>query len=114
MSDSFDNHVRRQFPMRPTHPDFVRLLEVVDEVERLKREGPADARIIYDDVVDSISVAYLAANRMGMNLPDIVNDLPPKVRGELLTAMTNAWVEGVFFGVQFEKRGGHRSDDQST
>ncbi len=113
--DSFPEFVRRQFPLRPTHPDFERLVEVVNEVERLKADKPVDAKKVYDQVVDTVSVSYLAANRMGMNLPDdFPRGLRDHIRREVHEMMTNAWVEGVFFGIKFAELGGHREDPNDT
>jgi len=104
MASDFERQFAEQWPLRPDHPDMQRLLEVVEMVERLKAEG-ADARQVYEAVVDVYTVSYLGANRMGMNIP---SDFPSGLRQKLLELMTNAWVEGVFFGVQYERLGGHR------
>lgn len=103
----FNEHVRRQFPLRPDHPDFERLREVVQMVEDLKA-ARVSAEKSYEGVIDVLSASYMAANRMGMNLPAWIHQLPKEAATEVLDLMTNAWVEGLFFGVEFERRGGHR------
>ncbi|HEY6116786.1 MAG TPA: hypothetical protein VI172_12585 [Candidatus Dormibacteraeota bacterium] len=104
----FNEFIRSQFPLRPDTPDWDRLREVVEIVEDLKARG-VPAKEAYADIVDVVTASYMGANRMGMNLPRWVHDLPQDRAVEILELMTNAWVEGLFFGVQFERRGGHRT-----
>ncbi len=103
----FNEYVRRQFPLRPDHPDWERLRDVVDMVESLKA-ARIPAEKAYAGSVDVVSASYLGANRMGMNLPDWIHQLPKEAAVQVLDLMTNAWVEGLFFGIHFERLGGHR------
>ncbi len=116
MSSSFDEFVRGQFPLRPTHPDFERLREVVDMVEKLKTQTGISTKAVYDAFVDAISAAYMGANRVGVNIPPEVRGPGGRqdVRRTVHDMMTNAWVEGLFFGIQFQLLGGHREDPEDT
>ncbi len=116
MTNSFEEHVRQQWPFRPDTPDFERLREVVDLIEKLKSEGPAsaaDIKKVYDRFIDAISVSYMGANRMGMNLPWDKGFTDEQMK-DIHLLMTDAWVEGVFFGVYFQILGGHRGTDETT
>ncbi len=110
---SYAEHVRRQFPFRPQHPDWDRLTEVVDRVEPLKA-GSAKPEASYAGVVDVYSAAYLAANRSGMTFEQNAAGVPSHLHEKIVDLMANAWVEGLFFGVNFERLGGHRNEDGTT
>lgn len=105
--ESFKQHLVQQFPFRPDHPDFERLLEVVAEVEAWKAANtPADKA--YANFADMPSVVYLASNRSAR---EAQLALPPEPTfPQTVEKMTDAWVEGFFIGVMFERRGGKRPE----
>ncbi len=87
--------------MRPDgEPDWEMLRKVVERVEELKRLHGRDSKKINawyrSQIGDTYSISYLAANRVGLNIPE---DPTP----ELAELMTNGWVEGFLFGVLFER-----------
>jgi hypothetical protein len=92
--------------IRPTHPDFERLTQVVDWVEDQKLVGrsPDD---VYAELMDVVSVAYLAANRCKLDLPRGKMVFAAR---EVLDVAANEWMEGFLFGLLFERKGGHRDE----
>ncbi len=131
MTDPF-REAMSEHPMRPTHPDFERLREVVDIIENLKagthgwsknykleaalremfgvKPDTPNVKTILDRFFDVISAGYLAANRSGINAPA---DLVPAARhADLVELMTNGWMDGFLFGVLFQILGGHRDDPE--
>lgn len=113
----FADFARRQFPFQPQHPDWDRLKEVVAVVEKMKadRLPPEEG---YKQFVDVYSASYLAVNRGGMTLagqqlPDAYKD-PEKLFQFIVEQMSNAWVEGLFFGIYFQLLGGHRNEDGTS
>ena len=63
--------------------------------------------------MDLYSAIYMAANRMGMNLPDLTGSRDEVLR-DFLFKLTDAWVEGMFFGIQFQLLGGHQQTSDDT
>ncbi len=112
----FPEYVRSQFPLRPSHPDWERLVEVVQIVEKIKADG-LSAEAVYNGFVDVYSASYLAINRAGVTLageqPNIPKE-PEKLFKLIVEQMSNAWVEGLFFGIYFERLGGHRNEDDGS
>jgi hypothetical protein len=122
------------FPLRPTTPDFERLREAIDIIERLqagshgwsanyrleqllsemfgvKPTGPNVQEII-DRFVDSVSVGYIGTHRSTRNAPK--NLVPEDRFADLVELMTNTWFDGVFVGILFQSLGGHRDNDEKT
>ena len=121
--------------IRPDTPDMARLIDAVVQMEALKASG-MPATQAYQDIVDVMSVAYLAAQRTGMNLNEVtaalkalnalmemqaalekpMTELPASVRDRILTSIreltSNSWVEGFAYGVIFQREGGHRPNPE--
>ncbi len=117
--------------LRPDTPDMARLLDAVVQMEALKASG-LSAEQAYEDIVDVMSVSYLAAQRIGMNLNEVtaalralnalmviqaakgnpLGSLPKSVADKMMRAIreltSNSWVEGFAYGVIFEREGGHQ------
>jgi hypothetical protein len=117
--------------LRPDTPDMARLLDVVVQMEALRASGMS-AEQAYEDIVDVMSVAYLAAQRTGMNLDEVtaalkalntlmemqaalgkpLTELPTSVGNRILKSVreltSNSWAEGFAYGVTFQREGGHR------
>ncbi len=112
----FPEYVRRQFPFRPDHPDWERMVEVVQIVEKMKADG-LSASDAYKGFVDVYSASYMAINRSSRTLageqPDLPKE-PEKLFQLIVEQMSNAWVEGMFFGIYFERLGGHRDNPESA
>lgn len=104
--EGFAEHVRSQFPLRPDHPDFQRLRQVVDRVEEWKAEGlsPED---LYNELMDLYSVLYVAVNR---STADALAT-EPRARQAEVNTRTNSWAEGFLFGMLFAELGGHRDEN---
>lgn len=101
MSSDFEKFVERQFPFRPDHPDFERLKQVVQTVEKMKADGISPEQA-YEKICDIYSLSYLAINRSGMNIPDN----PSVTRMQAVELMANGWVEGFLYGVLFARQEG--------
>lgn len=110
--------------MRPQTPDMERLIDVVTQMEALKRSG-VSATQAYEDIVDVFTLSYLAVQRAGLNMDKIkallavaIDDGVPskKLAPKLLTAMhdlaANSWAEGFAYGVTFEREGGHQPNPE--
>lgn len=110
---SFEEHVQRQHPFRPSHPDFELLRQVVDIVEGHKVDR-RKAEQVYGQFIDIVSASYVAANRSGMTLQKEGAGIPSHLHERIVELMTNAWMEGLFFGVNFQLLGGHRNEDGTT
>jgi hypothetical protein len=105
MSDR-DQHesMAKDFPNRPTHPDFERLKEVVAWVEDAKMSGASPAEV-YEKMLDLTSVAYMAVNRVGMDTPA---NKAVFSRKEVVIHAADEWTEGFLFGMKFQQLGGHQ------
>ncbi len=108
MSDELEDFMHGQFPFRPSTKDWQRLQSVVAQMETMKAAGVPAAQA-YADIVDVPSVAYLAANRAGMNAPEVKGVDAAWV----VEWMANAWVEGFAYGVLFEREGGHQEESEA-
>jgi len=100
-----------QHPLRPSHPDFVRLTEVIQLIEGLRELRGTESRVvqeIYDGFVDTVSASYMGANRSWMNVKG--KGVPSHLHKTVVEMMTNAWVEGMLVGIYFQQLGGHRPD----
>lgn len=107
MPESFEESMRGQFPLRPHHPDFDRMREVVQQVEEWKAEG-VKPEVAYARLVDVYSMSYLGVNRAGL----IVRDgKRPRDQVERMDELANSWCEGFMFGVLFQQYGGHRGGE---
>lgn len=89
-------------------PDWQRLAAVVAQVEAWKA-ARVPAESVMRDLFDVYAVAYLAANKAGMNIPGRFTE--PGDRRAAAELMANGWLEGFLFGVLFSQAGGHREQD---
>lgn len=104
--EGFAEHVQRQFPLPPDHPDFQRLRLVVDRVEQWTTQGRSP-EAAYGELMDLYSVVYLAVNR------STADALATETRARQAEVNTraNSWTEGFLFGMLFAELGGHREPD---
>ena len=89
-----------QFPDRPTHPDFARLVAagaVVDEEPEGSMSPPEQIGI------DEDSLLYMTHNRLGTALNSPLVQLMPRA-----IQMQGAWIDGFAVGLEYQKRGGSR------
>lgn len=101
MTDSPLNDPR--FPHRPQHPDFWRLSEIVLRHDAVSQDELAMI-LLLGEHLDNESLEYMAlqrglvaAQRLGLNREGAV-------------MIGTAWMTGVLAGIEFQKKGGHRSE----
>jgi hypothetical protein len=85
-----------RFPDRPSHPDFWRLVSVVNQIDGAATEGGKSVEEIYADIADLPSVLYMAEQR-GLRIG--VDRVPAQI----------LWLDAFAAGVRFTQAGGHRS-----
>lgn len=95
MTDDFNQHVDRQFPLRPSGKDWERLLEVVEELERRKQSGLPATQLV-TDICDVYVLAHIARQRVA----DVTEDV------RHINNKADLWAEGFQYGVLFQRFGG--------
>lgn len=92
-----------RFPDRPSHPDFWSLSEIILGMDS-EVEGVGEFERMLTAVIDPDSVTYMAANRMGMAVSEIVlreGTLGPDAVMTLIQAM---WLEGFIAGNRYNAK----------
>lgn len=91
-----------RFPDRPQHPDFWRMAEVV-----LGQDADSAAKTLEEvvgDLVDYESLEYMAAQRAAR-----LRQFAHLSEAGTQAAMAG-WLTGFAAGVEFQRRGGHRTE----
>jgi hypothetical protein len=96
MADFFDDP---DFPDRPQHPDFHRLMGVVAYLDGEATEGGRDSLQVAGEVVDVDSLVYMALQRA--RRAAALTGLPEQV-------LAAVYLDGFVAGARFESEGGHR------
>lgn len=91
MADFFNDP---QFPYRPQHPDFHRLMDVVNDAVGESNEGGCGVDQIASEVIDAGSLAYMALQRAKM---------ASRVTGVPVHVLASVWMDAFYAGVKFEQ-----------
>lgn len=82
----------KRFPDRPQHPDFWKLVEVVNHLDGEAGEGGRSADDIIRDDIDEASLVYMAQQRAMRGR---------MIGGANVVGMTTCWIDGFLAGVRF-------------
>ena len=99
---------------RPDHPDFWRLVEIVQEYDiRMDDATPENKEAVFkaafDGVVDLDSLGYMAMQR-AMRVVGVRSNEEVRKQAGLLAAMATLYFDAFLMGAQFQQRGGHRAE----
>lgn len=97
MADFFDDP---DFPDRPQHRDYWRLVNAVNYFDGEALEGGKDVDEIIGSMIDTASVTYMARQR-ALRLAQATG-LPEGPAAGL-------WIDAFICGVKFQQDGGHQS-----
>ena len=89
-----------RFPDRPQHPDFWRIIEIVNYLDGEAVEGNKTYEEIVSAIADTNSVDYAGIQR-GMLSTRMTSDDP-------YVQNAGSWIDGFIIGVLFQQRGGHQ------
>jgi hypothetical protein len=105
MSDPLD---RDQFPNRPEHPDFWRLVDVINYLDGETSEGGRPLEAITDEYVDTESMVYLAKQRALRAITQLIGlgHFSDEGRVIIEMALTSAEMDGFVAGARFEREHG--------
>ena len=87
------------FPDRPQHPDFHRLMEAVNYLDGETTEGGRDAFEVASEVIDVESLVYMAVQRA--RRVSGVTGLPE-------VPLASLYLDAFVTGVRVQQHGGHR------
>lgn len=92
-----------QFPHRPQSLDFLRLMDVVNQLDGASSEGGREPDDIAGEVVDPEALTYMAIQR-GIRMEMATGGAVPADKAAAI------WMDGFVAGAKFEQAGGHRDD----
>lgn len=96
MADFFEDP---QFPERPQHPDFHRLMDAVNYLDGESSEGNRPAHEVAAELIDVDSLDYMAMQRAKMM---------SRLTGVPVHVLASIWMDSFCAGVKFQQAGGHR------
>lgn len=100
------------YPDRPQHPDFWRMVSVVNKLDGEAVEGGLKTAEILADIVDTDSLTYMATQRT-LRLRGHLQRTDPRLRAAMenpvtAAAMAALWLDAFAAGVLFQNEGGHQ------
>lgn len=96
MADFFNDP---DYPNRPQHPDYWRLVNVVNYFDGEAVEGAKDLDDVLDGIVDAESLTYMAQGR-ALRLT--------QATGIPAGPLAGIWIDAFAAGVKFQQEGGHQ------